>query len=80
MSRLDDARKRLDAALIRLESGVARLIDINSLDTSEREVISKSLDESEAHAEILERKMDTAAMRLDATIGRLQGLLRGEDR
>lgn len=77
MSRLDDAQKRLHEAISRLERALEARRESEG-GAEPEEALRAELTTAQARCEELERRMDTAAIRLDATIERLRGTLRND--
>lgn len=75
MSRLEDAEKRLHSAISRLESSLSaraeRAVDGVDVEAELRERASAA----EAERDEMEKRMSTAAIRLDAIIERLRSTL-----
>ena len=79
MSRLDDAQKRLHDAISRLEHVLTTRQESPEGDAAAAdEALRAELSAAQTRCEELERRMETAAIRLDATIARLRGTLRDE--
>lgn len=71
MSRLDDAKARLEAAMTRLEAAAeARLRDC-----ADRDALKRDLDAAQGENERLRRTNEDISGRLDAAIDRVKAIL-----
>lgn len=75
MSRLEDAEKRLHGAMARLEGALSTQREIAAEDSKVETGLRDRIAEVEAERDAMEKRMSTAAVRLDATIERLRGAL-----
>jgi ribosomal protein S4 len=71
MSRLDEARQRLQAAVVRLE----RAVELSRRQSSERAELARSLEEARAEGKALREVSATLSSRLDSVIGRLKSVI-----
>lgn len=71
MSRLDDARQRLEKAVARLE----RAVQVSRAHSVEREELSRALEEARAEGKALREVSSTLSNRLDTVIGRLKAVI-----
>lgn len=74
MSRLEDARRRFESAVSRLDEASQRQKDADGAE-GELSEVSQELAEARAAQEGLERTTTTVASRLDGTIDRLRRML-----
>jgi hypothetical protein len=75
MSRLEDAEKRLHRAITRLESSLSARAESVADDLAFEADLRERASMAEAERDEIEKRMSTAAVRLDATIERLRGTL-----
>jgi xylose isomerase len=76
MSRLEDAEKRLHGAIARLENSLSARAESKADNSSMGVDLRERTSTAEADRDEMEKRMTTAAVRLDATIERLRGTLR----
>ncbi len=75
MSRLETAEKRLHDAISRLEKAVKACVVEARLEPSEETRLRARISQLESEQDAMEKRMEVAAVRMDAMIGRLRGLL-----
>ena len=75
MSRLDSAEKRLHDAISRLEAAVETCTDASEAGAVAESELRAQIANLEAERDATEKRMETAAVRMDATIERLRGAL-----
>ena len=75
MSRLEDAEKRLHDAISRLEASIATQAGEASRTSALEDELTARIASAEAERDAMEKRMNTAAVRLDATIERLRAAL-----
>ena len=75
MSRLDSAEKRLHDAISRLLAAVETRADASETGEAVESELRAQITRLEAERDATEKLMETAAVRMDATIERLRGSL-----
>ena len=75
MSRLEDAEKRLHGVIARLESSLSARAESAADDLTVEADLSARASTAEAERDEMEKRMTTAAFRLNETIERLRGSL-----
>lgn len=75
MSRLDSAEKRLHDAISRLEAALKTRAGETDARTAAETDLRTQIADLEAERDATEKRMETAAVRMDATIERLRGAL-----
>lgn len=75
MSRLADAEKRLHGAISRLESSLSARAESAADQSAIEADLRERASTAEAERDEMEKRMSTAAVRLDATIERLRSTL-----
>jgi hypothetical protein len=75
MSRLEDAEKRLHDVIARLESSLSARAKSAADDLTVEADLSERASAAEAERDEMEKRMTTAAVRLNETIERLRGSL-----
>ena len=71
MSRLTEAKDRLERAIGRLDGALARI----EKRTADRDALAHSLEEARAEGKAIREASATVASRLDSVIGRLKSAL-----
>ena len=75
MSRLDSAQQRLHDAISRLEAAVETRAGTAGAGAAAESELRAQIANLEAERDATEKRMETAAVRMDATIERLRGAL-----
>ena len=75
MSRLDSAEKRLHDAISRLEAAVETRVGATGAGAAAESELRAQIANLEAERDATEKRMETVAVRMDATIERLRGAL-----
>ena len=75
MSRLDSAEKRLHDAISRLEAAVETCVGASKAGASAESKLRAQINSLEDERDAMEKLMEAAAVRMDATIERLRGAL-----
>ena len=75
MSRLEDAEKRLHDAISRLDRAIATRSDSEQEQLAIIDDLKIQVEQTESEREDMEKRMNTAALRVGETIERLRGAL-----
>ena len=75
MSRLEDAEKRLHDAISRLDRAVATRSDSEQDQVAVIDALKSQVEQAESERDDMEKRMNTAALRVGETIERLRGAL-----
>ena len=75
MSRLEDAERRLHDAISRLERAIATRSDSEQDQVAIIDDLKIQVEQTESEREDMEKRMNTAALRVGETIERLRGAL-----
>ena len=75
MSRLEDAEKRLHDAISRLDRAIATRSDSEQEQVAIINDLKIQVEQTESEREDMEKRMNTAALRVGETIERLRGAL-----
>ena len=75
MSRLEDAERRLHDAISRLGRAVATRLDAEKDQVAVIDDLKSQLEQAESERDDMEKRMNSAALRVGETIERLRGAL-----
>ena len=75
MSRLEDAERRLHDAISRLGRAVATRLDAEKDQVAVIDDLKSQLEQAESASDDMEKRMNSAALRVGETIERLRGAL-----
>ena len=75
MSRLEDAERRLHDAISRLERAIATRSDSEQAQVAIIDDLKSQIEQAESERDDMEKRMNTAALRVGETIERLRAAL-----